>query len=151
MQTGSLCFRLICYKMSVLIVCFTRLFQDSCNLYCFRMSGSQYGVGWRCDWITIGSFWFGGGLYQTNTKSGSGSDSNKGGSSYTSYFDGSYSYKNPVNSSVWFIHFTDRVLQLAGLILKLVPLWLTSWIPTERPLHHSRREQWRSGVQQVQS
>ena len=37
-----------------------------------------------------------GGLYQTNTKSGSGSNSNKGGSSYTSYFNGSYSYKNLV-------------------------------------------------------
>ena len=29
-------------------------------------------------------------------------------------------------------------------------LWLTSWIPSKRPLHHSRREQWRSGVQWVQ-
>ena len=24
-------------------------------------------------------------------------------------------------------------------------LWLTSWIPSKRPLYHSRREQWRSG------
>ena len=26
-----------------------------------------------------------------------------------------------------------------------VSLWLTSWIPSKRPLHHRGREQWRSG------
>ena len=66
-QTSSLCFRLICYKMSVLLVCFTRLFWGLSSLYCFRMSGSQDEVGRRSDWATIGSFWLGGGLYQTNT------------------------------------------------------------------------------------
>ena len=65
--------------MSVLLVCFTRSFRGSCNLYCFRTSGSQDEVGRRCDWITMGSFWFGGGLYQTNTKPGSDSVSNKEG------------------------------------------------------------------------
>ena len=30
-------------------------------------------------------------------------------------------------------------------------LWFTSWIWSKCPLHHSRREQWRSGVRRIQS
>ena len=105
------------------------------------MSGSQYGVGGRCDCITIRPLLVWGGLYQTSAKSVSGSDSNKGGSSYISYFDGSYSYKNPVNLSVQVILFTARVLPSEQCSSwGVISSELVLWIPSKHPLHHSRRE-----------
>ena len=120
--------------MSLLIVCFTHSFQDSCNLYCFRTSGSQYEVGRRCDWITIGSFWFGG-------------DSTKPIPSLAVNLiltrKGSF-LMEASPAGTWLLKCIVYTLHRQG-----TSLWLTSWIPSKRPLHHSRKEQWRPGVQWI--
>ena len=83
-QTGSLCFRLICYKMSVLIVCLLVRFETRVTSTVSEHLVLTMGWGYKSVSGPV-------------PKSVSGSGSNKGGSSYA---NGSYSYKNPVNSNV---------------------------------------------------
>ena len=96
---------MVWHWLSVLLVCFkTRVTSTVSERLVLSMGWGEGVTG-----SLYPHFWFGE-LCQTNTRSVSGSVPNGGSSSYTSYSDGSYSYKNPIYSSVWFIHFTDRVL-----------------------------------------